>query len=340
MKIKDLRMDKPFKGLFPIEQDTIEAIAQDMKVNGYDLSHPVVVWLGQNIVIDGNTRILAAKLAGLETVPVDTKDFKDEHEALQYAIHNQRDRRNLTDADLLRWIELVDGKKQRGGDRKSKEAKSKGSSEPIDSAKETAKIVGTSETKVKKARTIFDHADEEIKQEVLEGKKSIHKVAQEVREKRKEAQEKQEEKDKSSLTIAAQQRNYKRRHGEEIYVATPFDKSVAKMQKAVREARLSGWEGISKAAAISSIFQIVQEASEGEDKIAAIRTMGQAMVELDPLLREVKSNINYYDKHPPKKEDKAKELANILDVFFSWAEAWQGELAGILTARGKAETNS
>jgi hypothetical protein len=30
------------------------------------------------------------------------KSFEDEDEALSYAIHNQRDRRNLTDADLAR----------------------------------------------------------------------------------------------------------------------------------------------------------------------------------------------------------------------------------------------
>jgi hypothetical protein len=36
------------------------------------------------------------------------KSFASEAEALAYAIHNQRDRRNLSDAELLRLIELVD----------------------------------------------------------------------------------------------------------------------------------------------------------------------------------------------------------------------------------------
>jgi len=179
MKIKDLTMEKPFKGLFPIAQDTIAAIRKDMEDNKYDLSRPVVIWpwQGRNIVIDGNTRILAAKLAGLETVPVDTKDFKDEHEALQYAIHNQRDRRNMTDADILRYIEAVDKRKKSGErtDLASLEAKSG------KSAKETAEIIGTSTTKVEKARTILDHADEKTKQEVSEGKKTIHKAAKETR---------------------------------------------------------------------------------------------------------------------------------------------------------------
>ena len=45
-------------------------------------------------------------------------------------------------------------------------------------AQETAEIVGTSKTKVEKARTILDSADKEAKQEVLEGKKTIDKVQQ------------------------------------------------------------------------------------------------------------------------------------------------------------------
>ena len=41
-------------------------------------------------------------------VPVIRQEFKDEKEALEYAIHNQRDRRNLSDAELLRCIEAID----------------------------------------------------------------------------------------------------------------------------------------------------------------------------------------------------------------------------------------
>ena len=36
------------------------------------------------------------------------KTFASEAEALAYAIHTQKDRRNLSDAELLRLIELVD----------------------------------------------------------------------------------------------------------------------------------------------------------------------------------------------------------------------------------------
>lgn len=73
--------------------------------------------------------------------------------------------------------------KERGGDRKSEEAKSKSSSEPIDSsAEQTAKIVGTSQAKVERARTVL--ADPEEKTLVLQGKKSINRASQDAKEKR------------------------------------------------------------------------------------------------------------------------------------------------------------
>jgi ParB family chromosome partitioning protein len=93
-----------------------------------------------------------------------------EDEALEYSIHNQRDRRNLTDADIERLVETIDKRKQRGGDRKSEEAKSKASNDAIDkSAQETAKTIGISKDKVEKTRTILDHAELGVKQEGIQG---------------------------------------------------------------------------------------------------------------------------------------------------------------------------
>jgi ParB family chromosome partitioning protein len=65
------------------------------------------LWKGKNIVIDGHTRLIAAKNIGMNDIPVALTDFKDEEEALEYAIHNQRDRRNMSDADLLSRITTI-----------------------------------------------------------------------------------------------------------------------------------------------------------------------------------------------------------------------------------------
>jgi hypothetical protein len=63
---------------------------------------------GARSFIDGYTRVHAAEELGLLHVTAYEKSFASEAEALAYAIHTQRDRRNLSDAELLRLIELVD----------------------------------------------------------------------------------------------------------------------------------------------------------------------------------------------------------------------------------------
>jgi ParB family chromosome partitioning protein len=189
-----------FRGLFPGNNGLTETIGNHMREHGYDESQPIIIWdrtkeEGRNqndlYVVDGHTRLVAAKQVGLDRVCVARVKFPDEEAALQYAIHNQRDRRNMTDADILRCIEAVDKLKPRGGDRKSSEAKSKTSGEVIDSGKSsataTAKIVGTSKTKVEKVRTLKKHGDDETRNDVLAGKKSIHRAYQETQIKRKSA---------------------------------------------------------------------------------------------------------------------------------------------------------
>ena|GEM_PF-6077577 len=108
-------------------------------------------------------------------MPVYYHEFADEDEALRYAIANQRDRRNLTDTDLLRLIEAVDNREKRGGDRGNQYAGGNPSREglpPKGTAEQTAKIVGTSRSKVEKARVILDEAktNPTVKEEVLSGK--------------------------------------------------------------------------------------------------------------------------------------------------------------------------
>jgi len=197
MATNRIKTRPPFKNLFPVDEKIFNAVAEDMKVRGYDQSQPIIVWKekldaskNDALVIDGHTRLFAAKRIGLSPVYIARVSFPDEQEALQYAIHNQRDRRNMTDADILSCIEAVDHRRQRGGDHTTEEGKAKSASQPIaSSAQETAKIVGTSEDKVKKARTVLDHADEKTKEEVFEGKKSIHKAAKETQEKQKKQSE-------------------------------------------------------------------------------------------------------------------------------------------------------
>jgi hypothetical protein len=93
----------------------------------------------------------------------------------------------MSEAELLRCIEAVDKRQERGGDRKSEEAKSKSPSGGIEkskspSAQETARIVGASARKVERARSVL--SDPEEKEAVITGKKSINKASQDAKAKK------------------------------------------------------------------------------------------------------------------------------------------------------------
>lgn len=204
MKVEDIMVIKPFNSLFDISPEVLAAVTESMKNTGYDHAFPVVLW--EDVCIDGHTRIIAAEKLGIKEIPVQHKSFNNEKEALEYSIHNQRDRRNLTDAELLRCIAAIDkplskvqaGKK--GGEATVEEKVEK----EVPSHKITAKKLKIGESKVTDARTVL--ADKKAKKDVESGKKTITKAAKEIRE-RKKAETPEKEKSviaKTRIQIAAE----------------------------------------------------------------------------------------------------------------------------------------
>ena len=163
-----LKTAEPFCNLFPIRPTVLSQIIDDMNKNGYDACQPIVVW--NMTVVDGHTRLRAAIAAGIETIPVICRRFADEDEALEYAIKTQRNRRNLTDWELLQCLQRLDFRKQRG-----RNATSSGKSSLA-----VANTLGISATKVEKLRTINDHGTDEIKEALRRGEYSINGAYQAV----------------------------------------------------------------------------------------------------------------------------------------------------------------
>ena len=157
-----LKTAEPFCNLFPIRETVLTEIINDMDKNGFDASHPIVVW--NMTVVDGHTRLQAAVATGIETVPVVCRNFEDEDEALDYAIKTQRNRRNLTDWELLQCLQKLDFRKPRG-----RNAKSSGKSSIA-----VANTLGISTTKVEKLRAINDYGSDEIKDALHRGEYSIN----------------------------------------------------------------------------------------------------------------------------------------------------------------------
>ena len=182
--IATIKIASPFMDLFPVKTEVLDAVLEDMKARGYDRSKPLDIWLEKGVILDGHTRLIAAKHAGITLIPVFKHSFKNEDVALEYAVHNQRDRRNLTDAEILHCVEALDRLKPRGGDRKS--PKSKASNGAIDrgkSAERTARKIGTSRAKVERARAVAKSPRH--REAVRAGKQTISGAAREIREEKK-----------------------------------------------------------------------------------------------------------------------------------------------------------
>jgi hypothetical protein len=77
MRIDQIKTREPFSELFPVEDRIIEALRRDMEIRGYDKSQPIVIWDQEGVVVDGHTRLKAAKLAGMEVYQL----YKDGNKA-------------------------------------------------------------------------------------------------------------------------------------------------------------------------------------------------------------------------------------------------------------------
>jgi ParB family chromosome partitioning protein len=194
MKPTEIRTQEPFVNLFPIKPEVLRKIEDHMRVNQFLVSHPLdlATWEGQKdaVCIDGHTRLQAAINAELDKVFVITHELGSEDEALALAIHLQKNRRNMTDVEIVKCVEVVDARKQRGGDRKSEVAKSKPQRCGIEesrsaSAKHTGDIVGVSARKVEQIRTIKDHGGEDIVESVKKGAMSINRAYQATQKRRR-----------------------------------------------------------------------------------------------------------------------------------------------------------
>ena len=195
-----IRTAAPFKNLFPIRENLLDEIAADMKQNGYDFAHPIIIWAGHKVtVVDGHTRLAAALKIGLTKVPITLKEFESEDDALKYAIKSQSHRRNLTDAELYTCIHELDKRNPKGGNENT-EASHEASGK---TAQKTADLLNISRAKVERLRTVKDHGSEKTKAAVASGKMTINKAYNQTMRDRR-AQRVQEAPEKAPAEIRAE----------------------------------------------------------------------------------------------------------------------------------------
>jgi len=107
MRIADIIVDPEFSKVFDINKEVEQDITESIKKDGYDKSQPVVVWKGENILLDGHTRRKSSIAAGLEEILVTEKDFENRAAALNYVYERQVVRRNLTGGEILTAIKMM-----------------------------------------------------------------------------------------------------------------------------------------------------------------------------------------------------------------------------------------
>jgi ParB family chromosome partitioning protein len=161
-RVTDIVLDPEISRIFRIHDKTVEEIARKMKKAGYDKSQPVVIWKGENILVDGHTRLAAAKELGLEEIPTVEMEFDDRAEALLYTFERQVLRRNLTSQEILTAAQLIPARKERDGKGRA--------------AEQLAERLGISAATVYEARKIMMEAPEEELRAVQNGEKSIKAV--------------------------------------------------------------------------------------------------------------------------------------------------------------------
>jgi len=183
MRTDLLETQEPFNMIFPIQDAVVRKITDRMKKIGFDPAHPITVWMTDKpVVLDGHTRLQVALSLGIEEVPVVLKEFDDVADALDYAVGQQIERRNITLAEMVRYIEVADQLAKRGR-KKLEPAGSNSSEKPEPRGKSSERLAKTLQIPTKRAerlRRVVRDGSEDIKQAMCNGEISLSKAYEET----------------------------------------------------------------------------------------------------------------------------------------------------------------
>jgi ParB family chromosome partitioning protein len=172
LSVDDITTIPELANIFPIGKDTLREITESMKQNGFDNTQPITAfnYHGKVTVIDGHTRLQAARNAGIKRMFVIVEEFDDLEDAKLYAYKRQRVRRNLTQAEIFKAaanLQLKDGRD--------------GSGRSVDQA---SRALGVSSATITHAKTVNERASEDDKEAIQRGEKTINEVYKTVKRKK------------------------------------------------------------------------------------------------------------------------------------------------------------
>ena len=166
MRVSDIQTTPELSSIFDIEESVLQAVTDSIQEKGFDPAEPIVLWKETGYVVDGHTRLQAAKRAGIAEIPVTEKHFENLSDAQEYTRARQINRRNLSQAEIFRIAGMVQLKEKRDGGGRSLAI--------------AAKKYGVSESTLQHARTVWDRGDEQTKQAILRNELSVNQGYQTV----------------------------------------------------------------------------------------------------------------------------------------------------------------
>ena len=164
-----------FENLFPMKVANRKAIGDSIRAKDFDRKKAVLIGVfpdGSRSLVDGFTRRAGSLDAGKTEIYAWEQEFESVEAAIDWAMHEQIDRRNLSESELYDYVLKIDEKTGKGYQADGYSGKS---------SKRTADIIGTSARKVEQIRTIEKDASHQQKEEIRSGKKSVNKAYKELK---------------------------------------------------------------------------------------------------------------------------------------------------------------
>jgi len=175
VSIEKIVVDPEFSKIFRISDVIKDKVRQKIERFGYSNEEPVVLWKEYGIIVDGHTRLEAAREAGLKEIPAVEKDFENKDEALLYTLERQSCRRNLSSAEILAAAEAL-STAQTLPDDKKKNPNGQGRK-----AKAIGNRIGVSQSTVYQANAVLNEASEDDIKAIKNGEKTIKNIYNKIR---------------------------------------------------------------------------------------------------------------------------------------------------------------
>lgn len=181
-----IKIDPDFANIWGnLDGDAYEGLKAEIKADG--IRDPLVIWNPNNdfILVDGHNRLRVATELHMNVVPVSYKVFKDKAEAAEWIVNHQSSRRNISDWQKYKAIEvfqkiLREKAKEQQIRKPQSVLENSPKQKPIDVRKETAKAGNLSEWKVRQGDYIQKNATDEQKAALDSGRKTMKEVFKET----------------------------------------------------------------------------------------------------------------------------------------------------------------